>query len=325
MDELKLKSDAACKRVLSIKGIAAYILKDCLEEFHECTLLDVMNSLNHDASSQNIQSLNTEDLSKPDAKLVYDVLSKAVGPDQKELFINLEPQGKINSRGSILYRVIYVMARMITRQKNDNEGFRNSEFEQMKKCVCIWIVLDPPKGMKGSQVDAKESMFKTTRGTFAVPEDANRMQRAYIMCLTDEIDVNDKSALMMLSVLFNDKMSIQDRVLCLKNHYGIVMNEEEKDEVETMSETWRGFYGRGVTYGIEKGKVLGIEQGKALGIEQGKVLGIEHGKILGIEQGNLQVAKKMLMHGMDEELIVKMTGLSYEQIKQIERELSMKH
>ena len=301
MHELKLKSDAACKRVLSIKGIAAYILKDCLEEFRDCTLSDVMNRLNHDASSQKIQSLNSEDLTKPDAKIVYDVLSKVVGPDQKELFINFEPQGKINSRGSILYRVIYVMARMITRQKNDNDGFRNSEFEQMKKCVSIWIVLDPPKGMKGSQVDAKESLFKTTRGTFPVPDDANRMQRAYVMCLTDEIDMNDKSALMMLSVLFNDKMSIQDRVLCLKNHYGIVMTEEEENEVESMSETWRGFYGRGVRYGVERGKALGIEQGKALGIEQGK----------------LQVASEMLMAGMNEELIIKITGLSTKEISKL--------
>ena len=70
-----------------------------------------------------------------------------------------------------------------------------------------------------------------------------------------------------------------------------------------MSETWRGFYGRGVRYGVERGKALGIEQGKALGIEQGK----------------LQVASEMLMSGMDEEQIIKITHLSAEQISSLKQ------
>ena len=58
-----------------------------------------------------------------------------------------------------------------------------------------------------------------------------------------------------------------------------------------MSETWRGFYGRGVRYGVEQG----------------------------IEQGKLQVASEMLMSGMDEELIIKITHLSAEQISSLKQ------
>ena len=318
MHNLKLKSDAACKRVLSIKGIAAYILKDSLEEFSDCTLTEVMDNLNKDASSRTVQSLNSEDLTKPDAKIVYDVLCKVMSPDQKEMFVNFEPQGKINSDGSILYRVIYVMARMIMRQKNENDGFRNSQFKQMKKCASIWIVLEPPIRLRGAQIDTNDNWFQVRKGEFPIQKDVQNMQRATVMCLTDEIDVNDKSALMMLSVLFNDRMSIQDRVLCLRKHYGILLTEEEENEVKSMSETWAGFYGRGVRYGVEQG----IEQGKVLGIEQGKEIGIKEGKVIGIEQERANVANRMLMYGMDEELIVKLTGLSWEEMNKLKIKLT---
>jgi hypothetical protein len=40
--ERKARYDAECKRVLSEKGILAQILKDCTEEFKDCSLEDIV-------------------------------------------------------------------------------------------------------------------------------------------------------------------------------------------------------------------------------------------------------------------------------------------
>ena len=41
--ERKARYDAECKQVLSEKGILAQILKDCTEEFHSCSIDDIVN------------------------------------------------------------------------------------------------------------------------------------------------------------------------------------------------------------------------------------------------------------------------------------------
>ena len=79
---------------------------------------------------------------------------------------------------------------------------------------------------------------------------------------------------------------------------------------------------KGKQLGIERGKQLGIERGKQLGIERGKQLGIERGKQLGIEQGKLEMVKRFLQAGFDEQDICKAAQLSKQQLTQIKRNLN---
>ena len=71
---------------------------------------------------------------------------------------------------------------------------------------------------------------------------------------------------------------------------------------------------KGIKQGIEKGIVLGIEKGKSEGI----VLGIEKGKAEGKAEGEnlarLATAMNMLQFGISKEDIVKITGLTREEI-----------
>ena len=67
----------------------------------------------------------------------------------------------------------------------------------------------------------------------------------------------------------------------------------------------------------QEGEALGIEKGKSLGIEEGRTLGIEEGRALGIEEGALEIARKMKKSGLDTTFIIEMTGLTEDEIDNI--------
>ena len=69
----------------------------------------------------------------------------------------------------------------------------------------------------------------------------------------------------------------------------------------------------------QKGKEKGKEEGIAEGMEMGMKQGMEKGRAEGMEEGmsqrSLEIARKMLAQGMDEAMIMDMTGLTAEEIK----------
>ena len=65
--------------------------------------------------------------------------------------------------------------------------------------------------------------------------------------------------------------------------------------------------------GMEKGRAEGMEKGRAEGIEKGRAEGMEKG----MSQRSLEIARKMLTQGMDEAMVMDMTGLTAEEIKQM--------
>lgn len=61
----------------------------------------------------------------------------------------------------------------------------------------------------------------------------------------------------------------------------------------------------------------GIEKGRAEGIQLGEQRGIEKGRHEGKLEGKLEVARTMLQNGLDRNTVMKMTGLSEDDLAQI--------
>ncbi|WP_145558709.1 Rpn family recombination-promoting nuclease/putative transposase [Yersinia mollaretii] len=59
------------------------------------------------------------------------------------------------------------------------------------------------------------------------------------------------------------------------------------------------------------------QKGEARGIVKGRVEGIQIGEANGLKKGKLEVARTMLANGLDRATVVKMTGLSEEELAQI--------
>jgi predicted transposase/invertase (TIGR01784 family) len=70
---------------------------------------------------------------------------------------------------------------------------------------------------------------------------------------------------------------------------------------------------KGIEKGIEQGIQKGIEQGIQKGIQVGEQRGIEKGR----NEGKLEVARTMLANGLDRDSVMKMTGLTADDLAQI--------
>ena len=69
--------------------------------------------------------------------------------------------------------------------------------------------------------------------------------------------------------------------------------------------------------GKEEGLAEGMEKGLAEGMEKGLAEGMEKGLAEGMEKRSLEIARKMLAMNIDEATILKLTGLSLEEIRKL--------
>lgn len=61
----------------------------------------------------------------------------------------------------------------------------------------------------------------------------------------------------------------------------------------------------------------GIEKGRAEGLQLGEQRGIEKGRSEGERQATLKIARTMLQNGIDRSTVMKMTGLTEDELAQI--------
>ena len=75
---------------------------------------------------------------------------------------------------------------------------------------------------------------------------------------------------------------------------------------------------QGEEKGLRKGRQEGLEEGEKKGIAEGRAEGLKEGEKKGIKKGiqqeKLEIAKQMLLKGLDMQLICEMTGLSKKRI-----------
>ena len=70
--------------------------------------------------------------------------------------------------------------------------------------------------------------------------------------------------------------------------------------------------------GKEEGIAEGMEKGRAEGMEKGRAEGMEKG----MSQRSLEIARKMLAKGLDDTTIMKMTGLSLDEIRLLKSQMN---
>ena len=151
-------------------------------------------------------------------------------------------------------------------------------------------MIHPPKELRGEILDLNLSSNSPEMNEYA---DVMNTERIFIMCLHDDIDVTDKSALMMLSVLFSSKLTKEERIFILKEEYGMLLSEAEREDLNHMCNAHEGV----------------LEYGKEMGI------------VIGRNSQKLESAKKLLMIGASIEMVVNGIGLSYETVEKLYKEI----
>jgi predicted transposase/invertase (TIGR01784 family) len=89
---------------------------------------------------------------------------------------------------------------------------------------------------------------------------------------------------------------------------------QHEDELMTIAQQLEQ---NGIEKGIQKGIQKGIEEGIQKGIQLGEQRGMEKGRQEGEREAALKIARTMLANGLDRDSIMKMTGLTADDLAQI--------
>ena len=76
---------------------------------------------------------------------------------------------------------------------------------------------------------------------------------------------------------------------------------------------------KGEELGLKRGEELGLRRGEELGLKRGEELGLRKGKQEGIASGRRETARNMLAGGLSVAQIVQFTGLSQEEVQELQQ------
>ena len=242
-----VRYDEICKHLLSYKPILARILKECVEEYHDLSYEAIQACIEPDLKGAHMHIIgrNTEDLTIPEAKILYELLFTAALPEQKEqvaLFINIEAQNRDDPSYPLLRRALYDGSRLLAGQKGEQHGFEHSSYGEIKKVYTIWLCFGHAK---------KKADYDVLEVVMVYPGTKRREEENGMMGLLKELFCEGG----------------EEKGKRLEEKYGILMTKEMEKEVDRMCNLSQIF----VDKGIAMGEVSGMEKELVLGESKGKV------------------------------------------------------
>ena len=287
-EQLKALYDAACKNVLSEKGIVAHILKTCVEEYKDSTIEEIIQCIQgkpeidkilvQDASlPTRIGGEQTEDASDKEGTIFYDIRFTATVPSSDdetiELIINLEAQNDFHPGYPLLKRGVYYCSRMISSQYGT--VFVQSDYSKIKKVYSIWICTNPSQKMEYTITRYNMTEENIEGGAKAEKKDYDLLD-VVMVCLGQKKYNELTGLLSMLNLVLKDNyLSSADKREKLAKEFHVEITPELEKGVSEMCNLSAGIERQG----IEKGLEQGIEKGIKKGIEQGIKKGIEQGRL----------------------------------------------
>lgn len=290
--------DAAVKRLLSEKVILAWIMKTCLEEYKDCSIEEIVSEyiesdllsqtipVMPDSSAPRITGINTENKTVSEGTVMFDLVFQAQLPNSENkihLYINVEAQNDCNPGYPLIMRAIYYGCRLISSQYGTE--FSDSHYENIKKVYSIWVCLNPPEKLKNSIAVYRISpeWLKEPETPRSAPEGKHHDLLSVIMIwLSDPERISEKDIVKMLSVLFSEQLSAQDKQDILQNEYHIKMQKNSQEEVTKMSNLAQGLAQKWANIGFDKGFGSGFDSGFDSGFGTGFDKGEVQGKLASI-------------------------------------------
>lgn len=270
--------DAAVKHLLAHKPFLARIMKECLPEYRDCSIEDIMNryiegtpsvasvGVHVDETNPRIRGGNTEDKSITEGTVFYDIRFNALAPKDDDvigIIVNVEAQNKSNPGYSLLKRAIYYCSRLISAQKNVE--FTGSDYDGIQKVYSIWICSSVPEGEQSTITAYSMREQQLVGHVVKNPEEYDLL--SVIMIRLGDVPQNqdgsineaalDQNVIGMLEILLKGDFSAEQRKGILENHYGIEMTEQIEKEVGHMCNLSQGVMERGMEKGMEKGLLQG--------------------------------------------------------------------
>lgn len=287
--------DENVKKFLSQKYILAYILKYCVREFMNMEIPDIIPCIEGDPEIskskvdaslthmddfydvKSIDGMNTEDASRDEGKVFFDIRFFVRFPREDELvkmFINIEAQNEVeNLSYDIVTRGIYYCARMISSQKQ--REFVKSEYEKIKKVYSIWVCTRCQEEYRKNTITSYSINQTNVVGNYP-DKDKYDLMTVVVIGLSEDVASTSTEELKLhrlLETFFTSALSKAEKRDIVENEYQIPYTEDIERSVEEMCNASQGILNRGIEIGTEKGIEIGTEKGIEKGIEIGTIKG----------------------------------------------------
>jgi hypothetical protein len=273
--------DAACKRLLSNKTILAWIMKNCLTEFQELSIEEIVENCfveepkvgkytvhqdeapfrkkRKNKNGEQIESAATEDSTIQEGVVRYDIRFHAKVPSTHEtinLIINVEGQGIQSPGYPIIKRALYYCSRMISAQKETI--FSGSDYGKINKVVTVWVCLNPPEKIHNTITKYRIIEENMVGNVKEIPENYDLLT-AVMVCLGNPNEENYEGLLKMLDILLSNRRKPEEKKKVLKEEFHIEMTTDMEEEVYNMSHLGQGIKENGIAIGLEQATLRSIK------------------------------------------------------------------
>jgi len=271
--------DAACKRLLAIKIILAWIMKSCLEEYRDFDVNEIAEKYiegepavskvaiapDETNVAQRVHGISSEDASLTEGTVTYDIRFLATVPVSGELIqliINIEARGNFHPGYPLTKRGIYYCCRMISAQYGTE--FAESRYQDIKKVYSIWIAIKPPLERQNT-ITRYRIVEENMVGQVQEPIRNYDLLTLLMICLGKPEDT-DCDILKLLDVLLSNEMEASEKQQVLQNDFGIPMTRELEGGLQDMCNLGEAIARENMAKGMARGRAEGRVEGIANGV-----------------------------------------------------------
>ena len=264
--------DAACKQLLAIRIILAWIMKSCLEEFRDYDVNEIAEkyiegepaiskvavSPDQTNADQRVHGISNEDTSLTEGTVTYDIRFLARVPRSGELIriiIDLEAQGDYYPGYPLPKRGIYYCCRMISAQHGTE--FTNSNYQDIKKVYSIFIAIKPPVNRQNT-ITRYRIVEENMVGCVKEAVQNYDLMTLLMICL-GKPEETDCDILKLLDVLLSNDIEVPEKQQVLENDFGIPMTRELERGLNDMCNLGEAIEREGMAKGMAKGVITSIQ------------------------------------------------------------------
>ncbi|WP_289183948.1 hypothetical protein [uncultured Dubosiella sp.] len=303
--------DAACKRLLSEKIILAWILKECVPEYKDEKIDDIMHKYIEGVEvsvvpvqGPRIHGDNTEDTDLHEGTIRYDIFFRALlpkGQGRMLLLINVEAQNKENEKYPLVSRMMYHLARLASSQHGVE--FIHDDYGNLQKVYSIWICMDAPKS-RANSMNVYEMTEKQVAGNVKLKKSDYDLMTGILLWLGDPGSEKYDGIYKLLHTLLSNKVKEPKKRQVLEEEFHIPMSEKMEKEVSEMCNLSQGI----LEQGMEKQRL----------IDERKIERIQKK----MERQNIQKMKQLLAAGVDKTTIASVFDCSLEELEGLSKKKS---
>ena len=195
-----------------------------VQEIRDSFVLDEINIWDIAVDQDQVLKLNSEDKSKEEGTIYYDVLTILRRPDlgTTGFFLNIEGQKELDPGYDLINRAIYYSARLLSRQKN--RIWKHSVYDQLMKVISLWICYDPSKSYPSKMFRVHLNCDMDV-GTLDLEEDIFDKMEIIMIQIGEDAHEQDNKILSFLENLLSTRLTPQEKVKMFKTEYHIEDNE----------------------------------------------------------------------------------------------------